>query len=237
MDKDIFYKKDLYLAQFSNGVNFAYQNRPPADKLLFPGLNIFEAKDMKFTETNGFPILSGYNGKFDYEYIPFTQRRKYNGENQAVHFFLHDSKFRIVWRKLDQVTYQLQDYQLLSTPDYSLGVDIPDFVNKEQIYKSRFVGAYWQIRGYQVLPTASWGNANSFSYCFEGLPENSIIAVCGVGHHKSKAHLILWQAALKELEMQKHPTLIIVYGEEETVPGLNTPLFFIPCFISKRFRK
>ena len=40
----------------------------------------------------------------------------------------------------------------------------------------RFVGAYWQTCGLPTIPTASWGALNSFSYCFEGLPCNSIIA-------------------------------------------------------------
>lgn len=130
----------------------------------------------------------------------------------------------------------MRDYELLLTPDYSLGVDVPDFCNKRHLYMTRFVGAYWQQCGYNVLPTASWGNVDSFRYCFEGLPEQSLLAVSGMGHHKSRAHKMLWQEALRELEKQKKPTAILVYGDEESVPNLQTPLLFIQSFISKKFR-
>lgn len=102
---------------------------------------------------------------------------------------------------------------------------------------ARFVGSYWQHCGFDVLPTASWGNADSFNYCFEGLPEQSVIAVCGVGHHKSRAHHELWKEGLRELERQKHPTGIVIYGEEENVEGIHTPMHFLETFINKKFRK
>ena len=57
-----------------------------------------------------------------------------------------------------------------------------------------------------------------------------------MGHHKSRAHKMLWQEALRELEKQKKPTAILVYGDEESVPNLQTPLLFIQSFISKKFR-
>lgn len=145
-------------------------------------------KDFDFTETNGFPKLKPYNGAIDYDFVPYTERKKYDGYQHAIHFFLYDCCFSGLWKKLDTRTYEMRDYELLLTPDYSLGVDVPDFCNKRHLYMTRFVGAYWQQCGYNVLPTASWGNVDSFRYCFEGLPEQSLLAVSGMGHHKSRAH-------------------------------------------------
>ena len=209
-----------------------YQRR----KRIYNNMHLMEG--MTFTNKNGFPQLSPYTGSTDFEVVSYIDRKKHSGKNQAVHFFLDDYKFRDpVWNNLEFSTYTLNKFDYCFTPDLSVWVDLPtDFYNKENLYRTRFVGAYWQLCGYNVIPTASWGNMDSFSYCFEGLPNNSIIAVSGMGHHTSKGAEFLWHYALKELERQKNPTMILIYGEEETIPNLSTPLQFIQCFISKRFR-
>lgn len=236
-DTDIlFSKKELFIAQFSNGKNAA-ANLSKHGERIFPGENLNLIRDFEFTSTNGFPILHAYNGPVNFQFVPYIDRKKYDGLHHAIHFFLYDYRFKGLWSKLAERTYEMCDYRLLLTPDYSLAVDVPDFCNKYHLYLTRFIGAYWQQCGYDVLPTASWGNVNSFKYCFEGLPEHSKLAVSGMGHQKSRAHTALWHEALLELERQKSPTLIVVYGDEETVPGLQTPLEFIPSFISKRFRQ
>lgn len=232
----LFNKKELFVAQFDCGKNTA-ANISERGERIFPNENLNLIKGFEFTSTNGFPVLQPYNGPVEYQYVSYLDRKKYDGHQQAIHFFLYDYRFKGLWSKLAERTYEMCDYQLLLTPDYSLAVDVPDFCNKQHLYFTRFVGAYWQQCGYNVLPTASWGNMDSFKYCFEGLPEHSKLAVSGMGHHRSQAHTALWQEALRELERQKSPTLIVVYGEEETVPGLHTPLKFIQSFISKRFRQ
>lgn len=201
--------------------------------------NLFLSDKMEFTNKNGFPQLNPYNGPTDFEWIAYSERNKATGIKQAVHFFIDDSRFRYAtWQRLEQTSYGLLKFDYHLTPDYSLWVDRPDFFNKESIFRSRFVGAYWQRTcGCQVIPTASWGNANSFDYCFEGLPEHSVIAVSGIGHRHCKAAQELWYYGIQELERQKSPSMILVYGGEESIPMLDTPVKFIDCYISKKFRK
>lgn len=205
-------------------------------KVIYENMHLMEG--MTFTSHNQFPQLDPYIGNVDFEAIPYTERRKHNGANQALHFFLDDYRFRdAIWYNLEHTTYSIRDFQYLFTPDLSLWVDLPtDFCNKENLYRTRFVGAYWQKCGYNVIPTASWGNMDSFKYCFEGLPDNSVMAVSGMGHHHCTSAKKLWFYALRELERQKSPILILIYGKEEDIPGLTTPIKFIPCFISKRLR-
>lgn len=112
-----------------------------------------------------------------------------------------------------------------------------DFYNRQNTYRTRFVGAYWQYCGFNVIPTASWGDLASFSYCFEGLPVNSVIAVSGMGNRKSDFAFNRWCYGLRRLEEAVTPITIIVYDEEVEVQGLCTPIKFIPCFINERLRK
>lgn len=238
-DQELFNGKQLYLMEHTTrGRSHKFDSLPERirRKVICDNRHLMDG--MRFTNENGFPVLDPFVGSGDFELVSYKERNKYDGVNQAVHFFLDDYTFRdAVWMNLEYTTYSLSKFDYHLTPDLSLWVDLPThFCNKENIYRTRFVGAYWQKCGFNVIPTASWGNVDSFKYCFEGLPVGSVIAVSGMGHHHCTAATRLWYYALQELERQKHPSLILVYGEEEVIPNLRTPLKFYPSFISKRLR-
>ena len=150
--------------------------------------NMHLMKGMTFTTVLRYPQMAAITEISDFTCIPYTERNKYEGKNQTVHFFLDDHRFRnAVWCNLEHTTFSLRKFDYYFTPDLSLWKDLPtDFYNRQNIYRTRFVGAYWQKCGYNVIPTASWGGLNSFAYCFEGLPSNSIIAVSGMGNMASE---------------------------------------------------
>lgn len=161
------------------------------------------------------------------------------GNKIGMHFFVRDSHFaNSLWQNLERKTISLSKFDVLFAPDYSLFVNPPlPFVNKMSIYKSRFCGAYWQQCGFNVISTATYGDVNSFSYCFEGLPEESIIAIGNeTVRLRNSASVELWRLAVLELERQKCPTLIIVYGKLIEVPGLHTPIVYFPGYIETHFR-
>lgn len=238
-ENNLFSTKELYVMEHTTkGKSRRIENIPKRQrrKMMYENMHLMEG--MTFTSTNQFPQLAPYTGNVCFEVVSYSDRKKHDGTNQALHFFIDDYRYRdAIWYNLEYTTFSIRNYEYYFTPDLSLWVDVPtDFCNKENLYRTRFVGAYWQKCGYNVIPTASWGNMDSFRYCFEGLPEYSVIAVSGMGHHHCNAAKRLWHYALQELERQKHPILILIYGEEEELPGLNTPVKVIPCFISKRLR-
>ncbi len=240
IESPLFTKKEMYVMEHTiNGRLTKIESLPNMvrRKRMYENMHLMEG--MTFTSLNQIPQLLPYNGTVDFELVTYSDRKKSDGVKQALHFFLDDYRFRNqLWYNLEQISYSIRKFDYYFTPDYSMWVDIPTtFYNLVSIFRSRFAGAYWQQTcGYNVIPTASWGNRDSFRYCFEGLPENSIIAVCGTGHHHCRAAERLFYYALRELEIQKSPTQILVYGEEEDIPSLSTPIKFLPCFIQKRFR-
>ncbi len=236
---NLFSDKDSYLMSHNaRGRSYQFNGLPAKAKrkAIYENMHLMEG--MKFTSTNNFPQMEAYNGCTDFAAVPFSHRNKYDGERQAAHFFLNDYSFRdAVWGNLERTTYSLSKFDYLFTPDFSLWKDLlTEFPNKENIYRTRFVGSFWQLCGYNVIPTASWGGLNSLSYCFEGLPEYSVIAVSAMGSRKNTQSFNLWCHGLKCLELEKSPTLILVYGPEIEVPDLYTPLKFIPDYISTHFR-
>lgn len=240
LEKSFFSKKQLYLMECQRREFHQLPKRKRSAKVRMETFNNMHlAKDMQFTTTNGIPILQPYQGPVDFEVYAYSERKGLSGNHQALHFFQYDCTFdNAVWKNLETTTYELRNFDFLFTPDYSLYVD--EFLWHQNIdftYRTRFVGAYWQNCGFNVIPTVSWGNANFFPIAIEGLPRYSILAVCGIGNKHSSVHLELWRYAIKYIEEHLEPLLMIVYGEYVEVPGIHTPLKFIPDFISTHFRK
>lgn len=200
--------------------------------------NLHLINGMHVTQRYGFPILSSCTECPDLECVPYSSRNEPGKQNLGVHFFEDDYKFNNqIWNRLDQTTYNLRNKPYLFTPDHSLYVGPLSALNISSIYKSRFEGAFWNLCGYKVVPTASWGDVDSFEYCFDGLPLYSVIAVCGTGICNRNGALELWLTGLSELEKRLHPLTIIIYGDEREIPGITTPVKFIKPYSKSKFKK
>lgn len=239
-ENNLFSAKDMYAVEHTS-TGRAYELIAKSCKERYRKIheNMHLMGGMAFTPHLQYPMMKPYNGSTDFVGVSYKERNKHNGNGEALHFFLDDYAFRdAVWFNLERTTNSIYKYDYVFTPDLSLWKDLPtDFYNRENVFRTRFVGAYWQKCGYNVIPTASWGDLSSFEYCFEGLPVHSVIAVSGMGNRKCNDAFDRWCYGLRRLEEAKAPTLIIVYGEDVAVPGLHAPLKFIPSFIQKRFRK
>jgi hypothetical protein len=240
MAESLFSIKELYIMEHTasgQSLKIAQIPKRYKRKQIYENMHLMEG--MTFTAVLRYPQMTAITEIPNLTCVPYSERNKYEGKNQAVHFFLDDYRFRnAVWCNLEHTTYSLRKFDYYFTPDLSLWKDLPtDFYNRQNIYRTRFVGAYWQKCGYNVIPTASWGGLNSFAYCFEGLPSNSIIAVSGMGNMASEDAYNRWCYGLRRLEDAKHPISILVYGQELDIPDLHTPVKFIPDFITTKLRK
>lgn len=239
-DFPLFPPKERYrMTHTARGKNIFFSHLPLSvqRKMRYENMHLMDGMD--FTNENKMPIVAPYNGNLDFSMVSYANRAKHIGKGEAMHFFLDDYRISSVWTDLERVTHSLCKYDYLFAPDFSLfvGDDRYQQVNKQDIYRSRFIAAYWQKCGCQVIPTASWGDANSFKYCFEGLPENSVIAVCGIGHDQDKSHKTLWNVAVRRLIEEKKPTTLVIYGgKEEDYLQLPVKVKYIPDFINQHFR-
>lgn len=195
--------------------------------------NMHLMEGIEFTHENSFAVLEPYTGPTDWTIHPFAQRNKLIGKGQAIHFFQHDYTFNCMWKSLELLTQKLCKFDAVFTPDWSLYVDVPEHLNKNATYKTRFVGAYMQKCGFNVISTFSWSNAASFRWCLEGLPVGGVMATCGTGIKHTSAAFKLWCYGMRKVEEEKSPSLIYVYGDPVDIPGLQTELRFIPNRISK----
>lgn len=237
--KNIFDRKELYRMEHTpQGKSYRTAQIPKRHrrKVIYDNMHLMEG--MTFTSTHSYPQMLPYNGNTDFEIVSYSERKGHTGKNEALGFFLDDYRFRDpLWCDLERTTFSISHFDYYFTPDFSLWRNLPtEYYNQQNIFRTRFVGLFWQLRGFNVIPTYSFGGLQSFSYCLEGLPSNSVIAVCGLSNRKDLQAYNIWYYGLRRLEEEKTPTLILVYGPEIEIPGLHTPVRFLKDFITKRFR-
>lgn len=234
---NLFSKKELFrMAHDAKGYSASLKLIPPIKRRKLMDDNMHLMDGMVFEQ--GYPILEPYSGLVDLTLVAYSERVKNPPTNAILHFFLDDYRFRDqIWYNQEHTTYAISDYDYVFSPDLSLWCNLPtEYYNLKNVFRSRFVGAYWQKCGFNVIPTASWGGLESFSYCFAGLPKESVIAVSAMGARKNKKSFDLWRYGVNRLIIAKRPTLLLVYGEEFDVSNFSVPIKFLPTFVSKHFR-
>ena len=69
-----------------------------------------------------------------------------------------------------------------------------------------------QMNGIDVIPTISWSDKESFSWCFDGEPVGGAVAVSSVGVMNSKERKKLFLDGYNEMMSRLQPETIIFYG-------------------------
>lgn len=129
--------------------------------------------------------------------------------HRGVHFFVDDYRFSGIYNNPERTLDKYSQYAFLLTPDYSTYSDMNLWRQIESVAHSRWVGAYWQSFGLTVIPTISWSNATSYSFCFDGVERHSIVAIGMIGcKHEKKVFLNGYNIMLKRIE----PEAVICLG-------------------------
>ena len=134
--------------------------------------------------------------------------------NAFVCFYLDDYKFdgpRGIWR--DSALRVIGHFAGAVTPDFSTYQDFPEPVKIYNTYRMRAFGYWLGKNGIAVVNNVRWGTPETWRYCFDGIPHNSIIAIGTVGGSPRK--LIdrrRFEKGLEELVRTLSPHTILVYG-------------------------
>ena len=137
-----------------------------------------------------------------------SRDNKINCRN-GVHFFVDDYRFEGIYNNPERTLSKFSQYAFLLTPDFSTYADMDLWRQIENVAKNRWVGAYWQNRGLIVIPTISWSTPRSNEFCFDGVEQNSIVAISTLGCRNSKLQFLRgYEEMLKKLS----PETIICFG-------------------------
>ena len=136
-----------------------------------------------------------------------------------VCFYIDDYKFdgsRGIWHDSEQTLKVLRHFAGAITPDFSTYQDFPEPVKIYATYRMRLMGYWLGKNDIAVINNVRWGTPETFDYCFEGIPKNSIVAIGTVGGSPRK--LIdreRVETGLFKMVDELKPHTIIVYGSEK----------------------
>lgn len=148
------------------------------------------------------------------EYIPFNYAKGCKDKaGKGVHFFIDDYQFNRLWNAPDRYIDMLSGFDCVMSPDFSTYTDFPKAIQIYNHYRKHWVGAYLQMHGIDVIPTISWSDKDSFEWCFDGEPVDSVVAVSSVGCMNSKHRKELFMDGYREMMDRLKPTTIIFYGK------------------------
>jgi hypothetical protein len=147
--------------------------------------------------------------------------------HKTLHFFTYDWLFSTVYRKPDEAMEKLGQYYALLSPDFSMYTDMPIARQIDSVFRNRWCGAYWQRLGAKVIPTVSWGEENSYEYCFDGIEQGSVVAVSTYSRENYEA--LFMKGFDKMLEVIK-PNAVICYGDAFKGMHSKCNLKVIPAF-------
>lgn len=179
--------------------------------------------------TNDFwqmPIIKN-DGYIPKDLVGFNYAKTYEDKSATIHFYVDDYQFERIWNKPEAYVNILGQYECILSPDFSLYMDMPMAMKIWNIYRSRQIGAYYQNMGIKVIPTLSWAEAETFQFCFQGIPKGSIVSVSTVGVKEDKEALKIWTSGMDEMIKQIEPSTIINYGGklDYDYGGIDTKFF------------
>lgn len=170
----------------------------------------------KLTGKYGFPQLPAVIVHADgLRSAPFNLALKERNPKECIcHFFIDDMQFERVWNNPDKYIPALQNFKYVCAPDFSFYEDMPLSMQIWQVYRSRALAWYLLINGVNVVPVAGWSDAGSFEWCFDGLPQQSSIAISSVGCARDDLSKRCFSAGYSELIERVNGARIILFGEK-----------------------
>ncbi len=157
-------------------------------------------------------------------YSDAIARHDYHFHSDAfVCFFIDDRKFSNeqsssekgynIWREYRFVLKVLRHFAGAITPDFSLCQDFPYPIKIYNVYRMRAYGYWLGKNGIQIINGVRWGTSETYSYAFDGLPQNSILCIGTSGGSPRKlVDRDRFAAGLHELIKRLHPHTLLVYG-------------------------
>ena len=175
-------------------------------------------KKWNFNSNNkwNIPTIKGIE-EFDekVQFIGFNYAKtceKQQKTNYGVHFFLDDYQFERIWNRPNKYIKLLSRFRYVLSPDFSMYTDYPKAMQMWKHYQKHWIGAYMELFGIKIIPTIGWSDKDSFKWCFDGEPKNSIVAVSSIGtQNNANSKKAFIDGYNKMLEIL-NPKIILFWG-------------------------
>lgn len=142
-----------------------------------------------------------------------------------ITFNLDDYKFdkgkNDIWANPSRAIRIIKHFEGIITPDFSTYIDMPEPIKYYNTYRMRAFGYFCVKCGIKVINNVRWDISNNYSYCFLGIPKDSIVLIGTVGSKlKLKENYVLFEDGFFKMVEELRPKVIITYGSAN-----------YPCFL------
>lgn len=141
--------------------------------------------------------------------LAYPDLSAYPVESTVIHFYLDDWRFESAWRYHTEVIQRLNRYYAVIAPDFSVHYGAQLAPNLFNVYRNRLLTRHWQEYGLRVIYCLSWGFEDTFEYCFDGIPANSIVSVKSCSWFVDKDVQELWMAGFAQMCDRLEPKRIL----------------------------
>lgn len=166
----------------------------------------------------GMPVIEAVHGTEADRWIPFNYALghwKPGGGKKirsGLHFYLDDYQFTRVWNYPDVYLNLLARFDAVAAPDFSTYLDFPQAIRIYNVFRNRWLAAWWQQNGIRVVPNVEWGTKEDFGWILDGQPRKSDIIVSSVGCLGNRESRKLWVEGFEEVLKRLEPEKVFLYG-------------------------
>lgn len=176
--------------------------------------------------------LSQYKGTVPVSLIGFNESRSlYNKGievSSCIHFFLYDNLFSCILNNPVKYTAMFLSSSCLISTDFSVYMNWTEHDRRQSVWRNQTLERLWRYNGINVITNVSWAGPDSYSYCFQFIPKNDVIAINSMGIKGDPDAVYFWHKGYDFVLSHLSPKLILRYGEK--MDGENE-------YISKYFHK
>ena len=171
----------------------------------------FLTEGADWTENTEFPILQSCH-EIPEALIAFSNTKEAKDFNSFVHFYERDQNILPFARNPRKYFSRISQFM------GALGCDISMYRNMlfpEQMYHTfwnRKLTFWLQNHGISVIPNVRYGDEKTYSFCFEGIPKNSVVSIGTYGCIKKKNDIYYHIKGVAETIKQLKPEAILFYG-------------------------
>ena len=181
------------------------------------------------------PIIEQENHVPD-SLIGFNYALSSKDKSAGVHFYVDDYQFERIWNEPEKYIEALKEYDCVLTPDFSLYMDMPISMKIWNVFRSRLIGQMCQDAEIITIPTVSWAERETFDFCFDGLPEKSVLSISTIGVKNSPEAMAIWREGVTELLKRKQPKTLLVYGGAVDFDYGKTEVLYFANQVTERMK-
>lgn len=183
------------------------------------------------------PQLQPINARIDgLRPVPINLAGKERNPKECVlHCFVDDDKFEGIWREPLKQIETMSYYAYVCPCDFSFYYTMPMAMQIYQIYRMREIHHFLTSCGIKCIPVVTWSDESSFDFCFDGLPQESTLAISTNGCHTIRAREY-YKRGFSEMCKRLKPTQVLVIGAEIPVER-DTLITYMDGFSQQRKKR